>query len=123
MSDKRPTPFNLTIVTEGVNHVMQYKSEGTATAAYRQLMRAVSTPSNGARVMYEVTDDFNGLVHVDPSGVRSVRLIDVNAEHRANMQLKLAELYAAHSFEDMVRSEHPALVLAKARNPNLIRPS
>lgn len=120
MPDKKPNPFTLIICTEGVNHNMQYKSGPTATAAYRQLRELVKTKTPA---YHEVSDDFGATCIVDCAAVRSMRLTNLAEEHRANMQLKLCELYAALEFEELVKTEHGALTLVKARNPgNIIRP-
>lgn len=121
MPDKKPTPFTLIICTEGVNHSLQFRSSATATAAYRQLRELVNkkTPC-----YQDVTDDYGACVSVDCLHVRSLRLTDVAQEHRANMGMKLCELYAALEFEELVKTEHAALTIIKARNNTggIIRP-
>ena len=122
MSSK-PTPFTLILVTEGVNHSLQFGSSGRGVAAYRQIKDKMGTLAlDAVERPHEIVDDFGATVVVYPSKIRSARLTDVCAEHRAAMDLKLAELYAAHAFEEMVKTEHAGLTIVKARNPSLIRP-
>lgn len=119
MPSKIPTPHTLIIVTPGVNHSLQYKGAVTATAAYRALKELTDKK---APQTHELIDDYGARVTVDCAVVSSLRLTDIAEEHRANMNLKLCELYAALEFEELVKTDHAGLTLIKARNPSgLIR--
>jgi hypothetical protein len=152
MSDKKPTPFTMTVCLTGVNHTFQFKTSASARSAYSDLKAAISQarlqrekrrwagPDGDAdrltseqrqasvdladSPMHEIVDDCETRASVDPLAVCSYRLTDVANEHRANMRLKLAEFYAAVEFEEMVNTDHPALKLIKARqaSPGLIMP-
>jgi hypothetical protein len=119
MPDKKPTPFTLIVCTDGVNHSLQYRNSATARDAFRAANRAYADKSPLA-----LEDDYGANVVVAAGGLRSFRLTDLVQEHRANMSLKLCELYAALEFEELVKSEHAALTLIKARNSSggIIRP-
>jgi hypothetical protein len=71
-------------------------------------------------LFHEFVDDFETRSMLLVSEIKSFRIADVMNEHRANMRLKLAELYAAMEFEDLVKNEHTVLTLIQARQKSSI---
>ena len=109
MSAKIPVHCSLTICTEGVNHILQYNGKDTVRAAYRTIR---DTPADGE---YEISDDYGATVTGPRSGVRSMRVENINEMHRASQNMEIIKMYNIREFGDLIDKEHPGLKLIRAQ--------